>query len=76
MTICLPVPASRGNRAAGRAVAPTWPLLLCALLAGCKSGIDASALQDQQDARINQMASTDDIHGPMERFMKAAGFSK
>jgi outer membrane protein assembly factor BamD (BamD/ComL family) len=53
----------------------TWPLIVCAFFLGCKSGIDASALTtDPQEDKVSQMASTDDIQGPMERFMDAAGF--
>ncbi len=50
--------------------------MFCALLGGCKTGIDASALQSKEDEQIAQMANTDDIHGPLERFVKAAGWGK
>jgi outer membrane protein assembly factor BamD (BamD/ComL family) len=76
MTICLSVRRRRRNWAAGRTYALAWPLILSAALVGCKSGIDASALTDKENAQINQMASTDDVHGPMERFMTASGFGK
>jgi outer membrane protein assembly factor BamD (BamD/ComL family) len=71
MTICLSVRRRRRNWAAGRTNALAWPLILSAALVGCKSGIDASALTDKENAQINQMASTDDVQGPMERFMKS-----
>jgi outer membrane protein assembly factor BamD (BamD/ComL family) len=75
MTICLPVRRRRGNWAAGQACALAWPALLCAALAGCKTGIDASALQANDEAQIQKMTNTDDVQGPMERFLKASGFS-
>jgi outer membrane protein assembly factor BamD (BamD/ComL family) len=50
-------------------------LLLCAL-AGCRTGIDASALKEKDDEQIRQMAKTDDVHGPLERIMRAAGWNK
>ena len=50
--------------------------LCCALLLGCKTGVDASALQTKDDDEVNKMTSTDDVHGPLERFVSAAGWGK
>jgi outer membrane protein assembly factor BamD (BamD/ComL family) len=45
------------------------------VLAGCQiPGIDASALTKKEDQQIQDMTSTEEIHGPMERFAIAAGF--
>jgi TolA-binding protein len=52
-----------------------WPLVICASFAGCKTGIDASALQDPQEEKIAQMSNTDDITGPMDRFLQATGLA-
>jgi outer membrane protein assembly factor BamD (BamD/ComL family) len=47
----------------------------CAVLAGCQTpGIDGSALSKKDDAQVQEMTSTNEIHGPMERFAIAAGF--
>ncbi len=44
------------------------------VLAGCQTpGIDASSLSKKDDAQLQQMTSTDEIHGPMERFAIATG---
>ncbi len=46
-----------------------------ASFAGCKTGIDASALQANDEAQIQKMTNTDDVQGPMERFMKSFDWS-
>jgi outer membrane protein assembly factor BamD (BamD/ComL family) len=71
MTICLPVQRRRGTWAAGRNRALAWAAVSWVALAGCKTGIDASALQPDNEAAIQQMTSTDDVHGPMERFLNS-----
>jgi outer membrane protein assembly factor BamD (BamD/ComL family) len=48
---------------------------VCVVLAGCQiPGIDASSLSKKDDEQLQQLTSTDEIHGPMERFAIAAGF--
>jgi TolA-binding protein len=75
MTICLSVLHRRGRGAAGRANALVWAAIACAALVGCKTGIDASALQPSgNDEKTREMTSTDDVKGPMERFVDAMGF--
>jgi outer membrane protein assembly factor BamD (BamD/ComL family) len=71
MTNCLPVQRRRGIWAFGRNRALTWATLTLASFAGCKTGIDASALQPDNEAVIQQMTNTDDVHGPMERFLQS-----
>jgi outer membrane protein assembly factor BamD (BamD/ComL family) len=51
------------------------PVAVFVLLAGCQiPGIDASSLSKKDEEQLQQMTSTDEIHGPMERFAIAAGF--
>jgi outer membrane protein assembly factor BamD (BamD/ComL family) len=76
MTNRLPVQCRRGRRfawrrAAGRTRALAWAALFLPAFAGCKTGIDASALQANDEAAIQQMSNTDDVHGPMERFLSS-----
>jgi len=71
MTNCLPVQRRRGIWAFGRTRALAWATLTLASFAGCKTGIDASALAPDNEAAIQQMTSTDDVHGPMERFLQS-----
>jgi outer membrane protein assembly factor BamD (BamD/ComL family) len=71
MTNCLPVRRRRGTWAAGRAGALACSAVFCAVLAGCKTGIDASSLQANDETAMQQMTNTDDVQGPMERFMKS-----
>jgi outer membrane protein assembly factor BamD (BamD/ComL family) len=84
MTICTPVRRPHTRRAATRSRAP-WrtsrqhhlasAIAFCVVLAGCQTpGIDASALSKKDEEQLAQMTSTDDIHGPLERFAIAAGF--
>lgn len=75
MTIRLAVRRRHEKWAAGRIRALVLPVLFCAALAGCKTGIDASALQANDEAQIQQMTNTDDVQGPMERFLKASGLN-
>jgi len=74
MTICLPVQRRRGTRAPGRNRALAWAAVSWVALAGCKTGIDASSLQANNEAAIQQMTNTDDVHGPMERFLSSLDF--
>lgn len=74
MTICLPVHSRRGIAAVGYPRALAWAIFLCIAQAGCKTGIDASALTANDQAAIDKMASTDDVHGPMERFLSSLDF--
>jgi outer membrane protein assembly factor BamD (BamD/ComL family) len=75
MTICLSVRHRRGTWAVGRAGALACLAVFSAVLAGCKTGIDASSLQPNDEAAIQQMTNTDDVQGPMERFMKSLDWS-
>jgi outer membrane protein assembly factor BamD (BamD/ComL family) len=71
MTNCLPVQRRRGTWAFGRNRALAWATFTLASFAGCKTGIDASALQPDNEAVMQQMTNTDDVHGPMERFLQS-----
>jgi outer membrane protein assembly factor BamD (BamD/ComL family) len=74
MTICTPVRRPHRCWAATRSRA-LGAISICAVLAGCQiPGIDASALTKRDEEQLQQMTSTDDIHGPLERFAIAAGF--
>ena len=73
MTTCPPVRRRHACRAATRSRA-LWAIAVCVVLAGCQTpGIDASSLSKKDDAQLQQMTSTDEIHGPMERFAIATG---
>jgi outer membrane protein assembly factor BamD (BamD/ComL family) len=73
MTICPPVCRRHAGRAATRGRALSF-LAACLVLAGCQTlGIDGSSMSKKDDAEIQQMTSTDEIHGPMERFAIAVG---
>jgi outer membrane protein assembly factor BamD (BamD/ComL family) len=76
MTIRPPVRRRRGTWTAGCPRALVCSSLALAALAGCKTGIDASALQANNEQQIQQMTNTDDVEGPMERFLKASGLGK
>ena len=76
MTNRLPVQRRRGTWVEGRRRAFAWAVVAgavvsCSALAGCKTGIDASALQPDNEAAMQQMTNTDDVHGPMESLLQS-----
>jgi len=74
MTICPPVRWRHECWAATRTRALA-AIAVCAALAGCQTpGFGTSGLSKKDDAQITEMTSTEEIHGPMERFAIAAGF--
>jgi outer membrane protein assembly factor BamD (BamD/ComL family) len=74
MTICTPGcrPHESWTATRSRALVAVG---VCIALTGCQMpGIDGSSLTKKDEVQLQQMTSTDDIHGPLERFAIAAGF--
>jgi len=45
-------------------------------LAGCRSAFDLARFRDREDEKVREMAATDDVRGPLERFLESGSFRK